>query len=168
MFLVINHNFLNRKISDGATIGSHGEAGIGGCLRDLGSKCLIIFSKSAGIVDCTSAEILAIFEACSLFRKSPWAKDYRLIIETDSSLAADWMLNPLRCPNVFKPLIEACLKECSVLDWRVSRVPRVCNSLADSLAKKAGSLILLLEVACGVFYSRFLYYILWCTLFPPI
>ncbi|KAK8691489.1 hypothetical protein V6N13_074999 [Hibiscus sabdariffa] len=121
---------------DGATIGSHGEAGIGGCLRDLGSKCLIIFSKPAGIVDCTSAEILAIFEVCSLFRKSPWAKDYRLIIETDSTLAADWMLNPLRCPNVFKPLIEACLKECSVLDWRVSRVPRVCNSLADSLAKK--------------------------------
>ncbi|KAL4285028.1 hypothetical protein GQ457_16G005670 [Hibiscus cannabinus] len=119
------------KYSNGATVGSHDESSIGGCLRDVGSKCLITFSKSAGITDCTSAEILAIVEACLLFRKSPWAKDFRLIIETDSAFTTSWLKNPHRCPTIFKPLIKACLKECHNLDWRV------CNSLADNLAKRA-------------------------------
>ncbi|KAK8496820.1 hypothetical protein V6N12_021145 [Hibiscus sabdariffa] len=40
---------------DGATLGSFGETGIGGCLRDVDSNCMITFSKSVGVTDCTSA-----------------------------------------------------------------------------------------------------------------
>ncbi|KAL4346427.1 hypothetical protein GQ457_17G000750 [Hibiscus cannabinus] len=49
-----------------------GEAGIGGCLRNEQSKCLISFSKSIGMSDVTSAEIAAISEAVKLFRNSAW------------------------------------------------------------------------------------------------
>ncbi|KAK8626676.1 hypothetical protein V6N13_134309 [Hibiscus sabdariffa] len=122
--------------TDKANIDSHGESGIGGSLHDAGSKCLISFSKSVGITDCTSTEILAIIGTCSLFRKSTWAKDFRLVIETDHKFAADWLENPQQCPIIFKSLIEACLKECNDMEWRVSGVLRECNSLADSLAKK--------------------------------
>ncbi|KAK8568841.1 hypothetical protein V6N12_007379 [Hibiscus sabdariffa] len=58
---------------DGATTGSYGQAGIGGCLRDVLSKCLLTFSKYVGIVDCTSAEILAFRKlfSCRLVDESP-------------------------------------------------------------------------------------------------
>ncbi|KAK8701662.1 hypothetical protein V6N13_020045 [Hibiscus sabdariffa] len=61
---------------------------------------------------------------------------YSVVIETDSKFVADWLENTHRCPIIFKSLIEACLKECNDPEWRVSCVPRECNSLTDSLAKK--------------------------------
>ncbi|KAL4385916.1 hypothetical protein GQ457_09G028800 [Hibiscus cannabinus] len=121
---------------DGATLGSFGETGIGGCLRDVDSNCLITFSKSVGVTDCTSAELLAIKEACLLFRNSTWARKFKLIIETDSTLATRWMTLPSSCAGIFKPLIDSYLKLCEGLDWSISHIPRARNSLADNLAKK--------------------------------
>ncbi|KAL4311451.1 hypothetical protein GQ457_01G029990 [Hibiscus cannabinus] len=121
--------------TDGAVSGSFGEAGIGGCLCNNNARCLITFSKSVGLTDATYTEILAIKEACSLFVISMWAKKYKLIIETDSKLAVDWM-NPHLCPTVFKPLVLSCLDICKNIEWRVKHVPREGNHLADKLAKK--------------------------------
>ncbi|KAK8502480.1 hypothetical protein V6N12_005467 [Hibiscus sabdariffa] len=53
---------------DGAVKGSYGDAGIGGCLRNDKSQCLISFSKSVGLSDVTTAEIRALVEACKLFK----------------------------------------------------------------------------------------------------
>ncbi|KAL4318982.1 hypothetical protein GQ457_18G008170 [Hibiscus cannabinus] len=122
--------------TDGVVSGSFGEAGIGGCLLNNNARCLITFSKSAGLTDATSAEILAIKEACSLFVISLWAKKYKLLIETDSKLAVDWMMNPHLCPAVFKPLVLSCLDICKNIEWRVKHVPREGNHLADKLAIK--------------------------------
>ncbi|KAK8480627.1 hypothetical protein V6N12_030568 [Hibiscus sabdariffa] len=97
---------------DGATAVSFGQSEIGGCLRDVSSKCLLTFSKYVGTVDCTSAEIIDFLEACLIFRKISRAKDFKVIFETDSSLVADWLMNPQRCPLTFKPLIASCLKVC--------------------------------------------------------
>ncbi|KAK8671390.1 hypothetical protein V6N13_037986 [Hibiscus sabdariffa] len=44
-----------------------------------------------GVTDTTSAEILATKEASLLFVKSSWVKKYKLVIETGSKLAADWL-----------------------------------------------------------------------------
>ncbi|KAK8705872.1 hypothetical protein V6N13_049458 [Hibiscus sabdariffa] len=38
--------------------------------------------------------------------------------------------------EVFKPLIQACVKVGEHLQWSISVVPRECNSLADNLAKQ--------------------------------
>ncbi|KAL4317760.1 hypothetical protein GQ457_18G002470 [Hibiscus cannabinus] len=110
--------------TDGAVSRSFGEAGIGGCLRNNNARCLMTFSKSVGITDATSAEILAIKEACSLFVMSLWAKKYKLLTETDSY------------PAVFKPLVLSCLDICKNNEWRVKHVPREGNHLTDKLAKK--------------------------------
>ncbi|KAK9035190.1 hypothetical protein V6N11_077238 [Hibiscus sabdariffa] len=50
--------------TDGAVKGSYGDAGIGGCLRNDKSQCLISFSNSVGISDVTTTEIRALVEAC--------------------------------------------------------------------------------------------------------
>ncbi|KAL4310103.1 hypothetical protein GQ457_01G025620 [Hibiscus cannabinus] len=121
--------------TDGAVIGSFGEAGIGGCMRNDWSRCLVIFSKSVGVVDSTTAEILAIKEAISIFRISRWATKYKLQIETDSKLV-EWFTNLHSIPSVFKQLILSCLELCKDLEWQISHIPRECNSCVDSLAKR--------------------------------
>ncbi|KAK8990532.1 hypothetical protein V6N11_009229 [Hibiscus sabdariffa] len=122
--------------TDGAVRGAFGEGGIGGCLRNEKEQCLIMFSKSAGRVDPMSAEILAIKEAVKLFKKSYWSRNYKLIIETDSELAVQWMKYPHQCPTPFKALIADCLDSCKGVNWHISFANRDCNVLADNLAKK--------------------------------
>ncbi|KAL4291717.1 hypothetical protein GQ457_14G020070 [Hibiscus cannabinus] len=75
--------------TDGAVSGSFEDAGIGGCLRNDKSKCLILFSKSIGISNATSAEIIAISEACMLFRNLVWSNSFKLIIENNNKLVVD-------------------------------------------------------------------------------
>ncbi|KAK8513864.1 hypothetical protein V6N12_037232 [Hibiscus sabdariffa] len=96
---------------DGATVGSFGQYGIG-------------------------AKILAFHEACLIYRKTSWAKDFKVIFKIDSSLVADWLMNPQRCPLTFKPLIASCLEVCKGLEWKISHVSRTCNTFGDILAKK--------------------------------
>ncbi|KAK9016707.1 hypothetical protein V6N11_079202 [Hibiscus sabdariffa] len=95
--------------TDGASKGSCGAAGIGG-LRNHCGKALIYFFKVVTMSDPTSAEILAVQEACRLFSLSLWFRSYRLILECDSKLVTDWMSNPQSAPEVSKPVIMSCLK----------------------------------------------------------
>ncbi|KAL4320219.1 hypothetical protein GQ457_18G011080 [Hibiscus cannabinus] len=113
--------------TDGAVNGSFGDAGIGGCLRNEKSKCLISFSKSIGVSDVISAEIAAISEACKLFRNSVWSNSYKLIIENDNKLVVEWIQQPHCCPTMFKSLITNCRNLCKGLDWR-----RASNSCRES------------------------------------
>ncbi|KAK8522623.1 hypothetical protein V6N12_056324 [Hibiscus sabdariffa] len=45
---------------DGAVVGGFGRAGIGGILRNSENESLILFSRSTGSTDATSAELNAI------------------------------------------------------------------------------------------------------------
>ncbi|KAL4387928.1 hypothetical protein GQ457_09G017000 [Hibiscus cannabinus] len=96
------------------------------------------FSKSVGHTDPKTAEIIALREACDIFKRSSWGNHYRLIFESDSKLLVDWIQNAHLCLTIFKPLIHSCLDLCKVFDWRISFVNREANVLADNLEKKKG------------------------------
>ncbi|KAK8716095.1 hypothetical protein V6N13_043414 [Hibiscus sabdariffa] len=87
-------------------------------------------------MDVSSAELLAIKEALSLFISSPWLDKGRFIIESDCKLAVEWLLNPSVAPLAFKPIIDSCLQFTVDLSWSIVVVPRECNSLADKLTKQ--------------------------------
>ncbi|KAL4284643.1 hypothetical protein GQ457_16G015060 [Hibiscus cannabinus] len=122
--------------TDGAVAGSFGSTGIGGCLRNDHSNCMLYFSKNVGTVDPTTAEILAIRDACYLYDKLVWSKTKRLILESDSKLVVKWITKQNLCPEVFKPLIVSCLTACNGLKWCIQFVNREGNRMADSLAKQ--------------------------------
>ncbi|KAK9044379.1 hypothetical protein V6N11_072685 [Hibiscus sabdariffa] len=86
---------------DGAVVAGFGRAGIGGILRNPDNESLISFSKSVGITDATSAELLAFKEACVLFGESKWAKSFAVIFESDCSLISRWSFNVVpSCANL--------------------------------------------------------------------
>ncbi|KAE8705232.1 hypothetical protein F3Y22_tig00110429pilonHSYRG00268 [Hibiscus syriacus] len=65
---------------DGAVWGSFGLAGIGGILRDHKGNILDKFSKVAGLLDPSSAELQAILAVCRRLQGSARFSSYRLII----------------------------------------------------------------------------------------
>ncbi|KAK8996583.1 hypothetical protein V6N11_081850 [Hibiscus sabdariffa] len=85
--------------TDDVVEGSVGKAGIGGVLRDYSSKTLIYFSKSAGVVDVMSAEILALVEVMKLFGESKWVDKFKVVFECDSKLITEWILRPHIAPE---------------------------------------------------------------------
>ncbi|KAL4290148.1 hypothetical protein GQ457_14G002810 [Hibiscus cannabinus] len=74
------------------------EYSIGGCLRNESGKILISFSKFAGFINPTTAELFA----CHLFRKSPWYNCANLNLECDSKSAVDWLMQPYNTHAVLK------------------------------------------------------------------
>ncbi|KAK9043900.1 hypothetical protein V6N11_072224 [Hibiscus sabdariffa] len=101
----------------------------GGVLRNHEGKILCTFSKNAGLIDASSAEILASKEAVSIFKSSIWARSHKLIIECDSS-------NVFSTPMTFRDIVQTVLKSDVVIDWKVCVIPREVNTLADNLAKR--------------------------------
>ncbi|KAK8598621.1 hypothetical protein V6N13_094585 [Hibiscus sabdariffa] len=91
---------------------------------------------SVGISDATSAEILVVEETLSQFKFSQWRGKFKLVIESDSKLVVNWLQNPSRAPAIFKPLIYACMMIGEDFSWSISAVPRICNTLAENLAKQ--------------------------------
>ncbi|KAK8517314.1 hypothetical protein V6N12_032508 [Hibiscus sabdariffa] len=116
--------------------GGFGHARISGLLRNHLNITLISFSKFTGFFDASSAELLAIKEACSLFSSSPWGKSFSLIVKCDCPLVVNWLLHPSRAPFVFKHLIYECLSVCENIKCVIHSIPRTANVSADLLAKK--------------------------------
>ena len=56
---------------DGSSRGSPGHGGIGGVLRDSGGRVVCIFSAYVGTQDSNTAELFAIYRACSFYASSP-------------------------------------------------------------------------------------------------
>ncbi|KAK8519480.1 hypothetical protein V6N12_025517 [Hibiscus sabdariffa] len=88
-----------------------------------------------GRTDATSAELNAILEAVTLFRKSKWPQSFKLLLETDCSLCVQWLERPSLAPHCFKPVIEDCLEACDGFRWSIEAVTKSANSTADKLAK---------------------------------
>ncbi|KAK8532147.1 hypothetical protein V6N12_053593 [Hibiscus sabdariffa] len=120
---------------NGAIVGGFGKIGIGGILRNSKNESIILFFRSVGSIDATSAELIAILEIVTLFKKSKWAQSFKLLLETDCFLCVLRLERPSLAPLCFKPFIEACLKECDGLVWSIEAVPRAANTTADKLAK---------------------------------
>ncbi|KAK8564790.1 hypothetical protein V6N12_058372 [Hibiscus sabdariffa] len=94
-----------------------------------------MFSKSIGVIDVTSAEILALKEACVLFSKSRWVQLFSLILETDCESVVVWFNKPVSNPFAFKKLVEECIESCVGCSWSIRAVSREANCSADKLAK---------------------------------
>ncbi|KAK9006273.1 hypothetical protein V6N11_035317 [Hibiscus sabdariffa] len=109
--------------------------GVGGVLRNHLSVTLAEFSRSIGVLDPASAEILTIKEAISIFISSRWSKDYHLIVESDSNNVVNWIKRSHYAPTSFKYLVQSCLEECKELSWEINCVDRNINFVADRLAK---------------------------------
>ncbi|KAK8572499.1 hypothetical protein V6N12_028552 [Hibiscus sabdariffa] len=91
---------------DGASCGGFGRADIGGFLCDSSNWTLILFFKSVGVSDATTAEILAIRVAYIMFQGSPWLHTCHLRIECDCSMVVSWFHNPPKSPSIFKQIIQ--------------------------------------------------------------
>ncbi|KAK8480394.1 hypothetical protein V6N11_072856 [Hibiscus sabdariffa] len=130
---------------DGVVCGGFGHVGIGGLLRNHLNITLISFSKFAGFFYASSAELLDIKEACSLFSSSPWGKSFSLIVECDCPLVVNWLLHPSRAPFVFKHLIYECLSVCENIKWVINSIPRTENVSGDLLAKKRVCIVLKIQ-----------------------
>ncbi|GMJ08610.1 hypothetical protein HRI_004530200 [Hibiscus trionum] len=66
--------------TNGAVMGHFGEAGIGGILRNHLGETIVKFSKSIGISDLSTAELVAIKEAVSIFARIKWSSSPHLIV----------------------------------------------------------------------------------------
>ncbi|KAL4304013.1 hypothetical protein GQ457_10G016560 [Hibiscus cannabinus] len=100
--------------TDGVVAGSFEATSLGGCLFNEKGKFLIYFSKYVGFTAPTSAELLAILEACRLSSNSIWSHYVSLTLEYDSKLAVEWLMQPHKAPEL---------------------IPRDFNLAADHLAK---------------------------------
>ncbi|KAK9029015.1 hypothetical protein V6N11_026144 [Hibiscus sabdariffa] len=122
---------------DGVVAGAFGRAGIGGLLRNSNGKTLLMFSKSIGVIDVTSAEILALKEACVLFSQSRWVNFPSLVLETDCECLVEWFNRPVSTPSGYKKLVEECIESCVGCSWSIRAVPREANCTDDKLAKSS-------------------------------
>ncbi|KAK9026272.1 hypothetical protein V6N11_039116 [Hibiscus sabdariffa] len=89
---------------DGAC-SKEGLCGVGGVLRDPQGSILLEFSQSIGVGSVLLAEILAIKIAVERFVNSPWVKRWRLIVESDSKSAVEWISTPSVANPLFRQLV---------------------------------------------------------------
>ncbi|XVF79323.1 hypothetical protein PTKIN_Ptkin14bG0212200 [Pterospermum kingtungense] len=101
-------------------------AGIGGILRD---------SEANG--NASLAELLAIREAFMVFGASQWANSNTLIIESDSSNAVKWLLNPESAPwQVRSTMLHIEFLKTKIASWSIIHTRREANDVVDKLSKE--------------------------------
>ncbi|KAK2653484.1 hypothetical protein Ddye_013340 [Dipteronia dyeriana] len=130
---------------DGSVRGSSGQAGMGGVLRDWNGRVVCLFSFFVGSMDSNAAEVMVIHKAIKICSSSSFLSGQVVSIVSDSQVAVSWIHN-----EDFGSLdqvsqisfIRSQLKSQEGL--QVVYVPRMFNSLADSLAKMGSG-------ACGDF-----------------
>ena len=118
---------------DGSVRGSPGGMAVGGIGRSSTGDWLFGFTSNMGNGFATTAEIHAI----KLGLECAWKQGYRnIVVESDSSLAVQFICRDPNPPPELIPLIQ----ECRALfhkDWQVEiqQVTREVNGCADILAK---------------------------------
>ncbi|XP_019151921.1 PREDICTED: uncharacterized protein LOC109148640 [Ipomoea nil] len=81
------------------------------------------------------AEAWALLKGIQLAAHTGYKK---VILESDSTMVVNYMLNKRRPSTVAHNILEGCKKELKVFDaWKLSAIPREQNNAADSLAKIA-------------------------------
>ncbi|KAK9037211.1 hypothetical protein V6N11_022130 [Hibiscus sabdariffa] len=80
-------------------------------------------------------ELLALSYGLGFFFRSDWGTSSRLVLESDSLIAVEWVFHPDKCPPMFASLTRSIR---SVIDEKhviLRHIPRGCNVEADALAK---------------------------------
>ncbi|GMJ15548.1 hypothetical protein HRI_005224000 [Hibiscus trionum] len=125
------------KFNVDAAMPTKGDSGgIGGVLRNHSGNVLFSFSEAINHCPVILGELLAIKAG---LQKLPSMEEYgnhRIIIESDSALAIEWIKFPLRCPEVFRGLVNEITTIGYSTNCMFRSIPRVCNLVADSLAKE--------------------------------
>ncbi|KAL4320117.1 hypothetical protein GQ457_18G008920 [Hibiscus cannabinus] len=127
--------FLKMNI-DGAMLSNGTKGGIGGIVRNSFGNCLGTFSLPIGSGPPIMAELEAINHGLNFFFSRGEFVSSRLILESDSVNAIDWISNPSLCPLIFKDLVASCMIIIEVNSVILRYIPRHLNTLADELAKK--------------------------------
>ncbi|KAK2651346.1 hypothetical protein Ddye_011202 [Dipteronia dyeriana] len=125
---------------DGSARGSPSKARIGGVLRDHRGEVLCLFSTNVGIQDAVTAEILALAKACKLCIGKPALLGRNIEFVSDSMVVVSW-INGKGIGSIKH--VQTIYDISSLLNsiGRVVYCSRMSNSLADMLAKQAGSLV---------------------------
>ncbi|KAK8580074.1 hypothetical protein V6N12_070360 [Hibiscus sabdariffa] len=121
---------------DVAVKGSFDKAGIGGILRDERGNCFARFSKAIGFSYPSQAELKSVLETCEIFLASEWVRSHKLIIESDSQLSVNWILNPRLAPNHFALIVGRCHNIINGQGWQIQFAFRDVNGEAHLLAKQ--------------------------------
>ncbi|KAK8500264.1 hypothetical protein V6N11_001628 [Hibiscus sabdariffa] len=121
---------------DGAMLRDGSKGGIGGFLRNIEGRCIASFYGSVGQGCPILIELLAVKYGLDNFLGLSVDSNMRLIMECDSKVAVDWILNPERCQSLFLSLvhnIQSLLLRCRAF---LKHIPRGANIEVDILAKK--------------------------------
>ncbi|KAE8679344.1 crossover junction endonuclease MUS81-like isoform X2 [Hibiscus syriacus] len=121
---------------DGAVSRTGMSAGIGGIMRDWNRSELISFSQNVGPNPIILAELKAIKKGIEVFVASVWVSKGRLIVESDSKQAVDWILDQATVPTFLSQFVKDLMSVVSLHDIIVRWIPRSCNCEADKLAKE--------------------------------
>ncbi|KAK9023974.1 hypothetical protein V6N11_004160 [Hibiscus sabdariffa] len=96
---------------------------------------VVKFSRSLGIMDATTAEILAIKEAGLICKDNFKLASKKIVIVSDTCLVCNWILAPQTTPLALKAEIMEVWNLCKSFGWEVESIDRELNIEADSLAK---------------------------------
>ncbi|KAE8716021.1 RING finger protein [Hibiscus syriacus] len=131
---------------DGAVSSVRRLAGIGGILRDWNRVTLSSFSEKVGPATPILAGLKAIKRGIDFFLSSSWASKGRLIIESDSKTAVEWINDGISSPvflaNFVKDIVYSVSARQVVVRWIPRHLPhkfvyrrilKVFSDLADWL-----------------------------------
>ncbi|KAK2649769.1 hypothetical protein Ddye_017258 [Dipteronia dyeriana] len=122
----------------GSSRGSPSDVGIGWVMRNSVGKVLCSFKILLGVEDSNTAEVMAIFKACSLIASNNRLADRNIMIISDSKIVVCWIngndFGNMKLLNLIRD-IRNFLQKLSGLS--VCFLPRGKNSFRDSLAKGA-------------------------------
>ncbi|KAK8551471.1 hypothetical protein V6N12_040109 [Hibiscus sabdariffa] len=121
---------------DGAVSKNGLGCGVGGILRNNNGECLLSFSEQIGQGPPILAELQAMKIGLLIFLKSRWCYNHRLILESDSKIAVEWVLNVTLCSSLFACVVHEIADLIHMNCIVVRHIARGGNVEADTLAKR--------------------------------
>ncbi|KAE8724220.1 hypothetical protein F3Y22_tig00010533pilonHSYRG00011 [Hibiscus syriacus] len=91
---------------DGAVSRTGMSAVIGGIMRDWNRYEIISFSQNVGLNHISLAELKTIKKGIEIFVASVWVSKGRLIVESDSKQAVDWILDQATVPTFLSQFVK--------------------------------------------------------------
>ncbi|KAE8673743.1 Gamma-tubulin complex component 2 [Hibiscus syriacus] len=101
---------------DAATSSDWKRSGLGGILKDMSSSILGSFKEPAGPGPPTLMELKAILKGLDFFESIRHRVKDRLIIESDSQVAVDWIKDVVSCPVVYVQIVKDIIQKLSVFE----------------------------------------------------
>ncbi|EOY04598.1 Uncharacterized protein TCM_019820 [Theobroma cacao] len=96
-----------------------------------------MFSKDIGVSDSTTAELLAVREAATIYAASKWCSSSVLVLKCDNRNVVKWLTDPSDVPWRLRAMVIQIWSLLAKVDkWSITHIPRSANDMADTLAKK--------------------------------